>query len=298
MLGLCFVQWSQTVGESSLSDVVSLPSGAAEPVILVGAGPGDPGLLTLHACRALERAEVVLHDALVSDAILALIPKGAERIPVGKRCGAHSMDQREIERVMVAKAASGRRVVRLKGGDPMMFARVGEEMRALKRAGIPYRVVPGVTAASACSAYGAIPLTHRAYSQGVTLITGHGRAGAKITDWGPYVACGHTLVIYMGQKRAGAIRAGLLKAGMSPLCPVAIVGQASQPGQRRLIGTLASLAELAARDDLPSPAAIVVGEVVSLAPELEWFYPENAVETELSAARTPIPAAAGRSPGR
>ncbi|GAA5191685.1 uroporphyrinogen-III C-methyltransferase [Ferrimonas gelatinilytica] len=257
----------------SLSDVVNLPTTAAEPVVLVGAGPGDPGLLTLHAYSALQQADVVLHDALVSEAILALLPERVERIPVGKRCGTHSMDQREIERVMVAKAVSGRRVVRLKGGDAMMFARVGEEMMALKRAGVPYRVVPGVTAASACSAYGAMPLTHRAHSQGVTLITGRGKGGAEIEDWRPYVACGHTLVIYMGQKRAASIRDGLLQAGMSPDYPVAIVGQASQPGQQRLIGTLSNLAELAASETLPSPAAIVVGEVVGLAPELDWFEP-------------------------
>ncbi|MBY6187600.1 uroporphyrinogen-III C-methyltransferase [Marinobacter hydrocarbonoclasticus] len=252
----------------------SQPQSTGE-VALVGAGPGDPGLLTLHACQALQRAEVVLYDALVSQAILDLIPNGVECIAVGKRCGAHSLPQAEIERVMVAKAAAGARVVRLKGGDPLMFGRGGEEMRALKAAGIPYRVVPGVTAASACAAYGAMPLTHRGVAQGVTFVTGHGKDGQPVEDWRPYVIPGHTLVIYMGLKRAEWIQQGLLKAGMDPQMPVAIVGQASQPGQQRLNGTLATLPALAVMEGLPSPAAIIVGETTALAQELDWFEAEN-----------------------
>ncbi len=256
----------------TLSQIRSEPRHVGE-VVLVGAGPGDPGLLTLHAYQALQQAEVVLHDALVSDPILALIPAGVERIAVGKRCGAHSLPQEAIERVMVAKAAAGARVVRLKGGDPLMFGRGGEEMRALKNAGIPFRVVPGVTAASACSAYGAMPLTHRGVAQGVTFVTGHGQDGQPIEDWRPYVIPGHTLVIYMGLKRADTIQAGLLAAGMDPAMPVAIVGQASQSGQRRVNGTLATLAAIAGQPGLPSPAAILVGETTALAAELDWFDP-------------------------
>ncbi|GAA4881342.1 uroporphyrinogen-III C-methyltransferase [Ferrimonas pelagia] len=240
-------------------------------MLLISAGPGDPGLLTLHAYQALQKAEVILHDALVSSAILALIPSGVTLIAVGKRCGAHSMDQREIERVMIAKAHAGLRVVRLKGGDAMMFGRIGEEMAALKAAAVPYRVVPGVTAASACSAYGAMPLTHRSLSQGVTLITGRGRDGGSVADWSPYVALGHTLVIYMGLKRAAAIQQGLLQAGLDGQTPVAIVGQASQPGHQRVIGRLEQLTSLSQTPGLPSPAAIIVGAVVQLADELDWF---------------------------
>lgn len=261
----------------SLSQVRNDTRKAGE-VVLVGAGPGDPGLLTLHAYQALQQAEVVLYDALVSQPILDLIPASTECIAVGKRCGAHSLPQAEIERVMVAKAASGARVVRLKGGDPLMFGRGGEEMQTLKEAGIPFRVVPGVTAASACSAYGAMPLTHRGVAQGVTFVTGHGQDGQPIEDWRPYVIAGHTLVIYMGLKRAGTIQAGLLAAGMAPEMPVAIVGQASQAGHRRVNGTLATLERLANQPDLPSPAAILVGETTAMAAELDWFDPANQPE--------------------
>nr|WP_257606167.1 uroporphyrinogen-III C-methyltransferase [Ferrimonas balearica] len=240
-------------------------------VVLVGAGPGDPGLLTLHAYQALQEAEVVLYDALVSQPILDLIPPNVECIAVGKRCGAHSLPQAEIERVMLAKAAAGYRVVRLKGGDPLMFGRGGEEMLALKLAGIPFRVVPGVTAASACAAYGAMPLTHRGVAQGVTFVTGHGKDGQPISDWSPYVIPGHTLVIYMGLKRAATIQQGLMAAGMPAQMPVAIVGQASQSGQQRVNGTLGELTTLASQPDLPSPAAILVGETTALADSLDWF---------------------------
>ncbi|MBY5993637.1 uroporphyrinogen-III C-methyltransferase [Ferrimonas balearica] len=243
-------------------------------VTLVGAGPGDPGLLTLHAYQALQSAQVVLYDALVSQPILDLIPATVERIAVGKRCGQHSLPQAEIERVMLAKAAAGAEVVRLKGGDPLMFGRGGEEMRALRQAGIPYRVVPGVTAASACASYGAMPLTQRGVAQGVTFVTGHGKDGEPIADWSPYAIPGHTLVIYMGLKRAGIIQQGLLAAGLAADTPVAIVGQASQPGQQRVNGTLGTLTALADTPNLPTPAAILVGEVTALAEELDWFEPE------------------------
>ncbi|SHH93131.1 uroporphyrinogen-III C-methyltransferase [Ferrimonas marina] len=256
-------------------DVITMPSQESALVWLVSAGPGDPGLLTLHAYQALQQAEVVLHDALVSDAILALIPASVELIAVGKRCGAHSMDQREIERVMIAKAHQGHRVVRLKGGDGMLFGRIGEEMAALKAAKIPYKVVPGVTAASAVSAYGAMPLTHRDLAQGVTFVTGRGKAGQAVPDWRPYVETGHTLVIYMGLKRAESVMEGLLSAGMDASTPVAIVGQASQPGQRRVVGELSQLSQLAQTPNLPTPAAMVVGEVVGLAAELDWYVPQE-----------------------
>ncbi|QIZ78967.1 uroporphyrinogen-III C-methyltransferase [Ferrimonas lipolytica] len=252
------------------------------PVLLVGAGPGDPGLLTLHALTAIQNAEVILVDALVSEPIRELIPTAVEVIEVGKRCGKHSMDQRQIEHIMVAKALSGAKVVRLKGGDAMMFARVGEEMLALKKAGLSYRVVPGVTAASAASAYGAMPMTHRDVAQGVTLITGHGKQGT-IADWQPYVISGHTLVIYMGLKQVSHIEQGLLAAGMAPTMPVAIVGQASQVGQQRLTATLAELSELANQPNLPTPAAIIVGEVVQFSESLDWFEPTQAQLASLGA---------------
>nr|WP_051201926.1 uroporphyrinogen-III C-methyltransferase [Ferrimonas senticii] len=259
------------------SDVVPFTTKSApavsKPVMLIGAGPGDPGLLTLHAINGINQAEVILVDALVSAEIRQLLPAEAEIIDVGKRCGKHSMDQRQIERVMVAKALAGLRVVRLKGGDAMMFARVAEELSALKAAGLSYRVVPGVTAASGLSAYGAMPLTDRQLAQGVTLITGHGKQG-QVEDWRPYVIANHTLVIYMGLKQANTIQQGLLAAGMSAQMPVAIVGQATQPGQQRIVGNLAQLTELASAAAVPTPAAIIIGEVVNLAAQLDWFEPQ------------------------
>ncbi|WP_298445579.1 uroporphyrinogen-III C-methyltransferase [uncultured Ferrimonas sp.] len=259
------------------ADVVALerPTIATHPVLLVGAGPGDPGLLTLHAFNAINQAEVILLDALVADPIRALIPAHIDVIEVGKRCGKHSMDQRQIERIMVAKARAGAKVVRLKGGDAMMFGRVGEEMLALQEAGLNYQVVPGVTAASGLSAYGAMPMTHREVAQGVTLITGHGKQG-RVEDWRPFVIADHTLVIYMGVKQAASIQQGLLAAGMNPQIPVAIVAQASQIEQQRVVGTLTQLTELAQTPDLPSPAAIIVGEVVKFHQQLDWFSADQA----------------------
>ncbi|SDI65243.1 uroporphyrinogen-III C-methyltransferase [Ferrimonas sediminum] len=254
--------------------LVTLP-GRSGPVAIVGAGPGDPGLLTVKALQALQQADVVLFDALVSQPILDLINPQAECIAVGKRCGQHSMSQEEINRLLVAKARGDRSVVRLKGGDPLMFGRGGEEMQALKLAGIDYYVVPGVTAASACSAYGAMPLTHRTLSRGVTFVTGHGKGGEEINNWPELAMENHTLVVYMGINRADAIAEGLMRGGRSPTTPVAIVSRASQPQQQLLTGTLAQLAQLVTRPEVQTPAALVIGEVVALSDTLHWFAPPS-----------------------
>ncbi len=258
----------------NLVSLITLPNRTGR-VSIVGAGPGDPELLTVKALRAIQGADVVLYDALVSEPILALINPEAECIAVGKRCGRHSMSQEEINRLLVAKAASGdRAVVRLKGGDPLMFGRGGEEMQALRASGIDYEVVPGVTAATACASYGAIPLTHRTLSRGVTFVTGHGMGGEPISDWHKLALSHHTLVIYMGVARAGTIATGLMEGGLSGDTPVAIVSRASQPQQTVVTGRLDALEQLATDPRVQTPAALIVGDVVSLHHSLEWFSAE------------------------
>lgn len=247
-------------------------------VAIVGAGPGDPDLLTIKALRAIERADVILFDALVSDDIKSLFPSNAERIPVGKRCGRHSMDQEEINQLLVACAGRYRNVVRLKGGDPLTFGRGGEEMQALAAADITYYVVPGVTAAAAVASYGAIPLTHRGISEGVTFVTGQGKGGRAITQWQQLAMKDHTLVIYMGIARSETIASGLMAGGLSPLTPVAIVSHASRQSQQVVTGKLDELSQLAQDERVQTPAAIVVGDVVKLTSDISWFEPDLALK--------------------
>ncbi|QSX34387.1 uroporphyrinogen-III C-methyltransferase [Shewanella avicenniae] len=247
-------------------------------VYLLGSGPGDADLLTVKAWRLLKTADVVLYDALVSDEILALIPASAEKIKVGKRAGKHSAAQAEINQLLVTKAFTRSRVIRLKGGDPFIFGRGGEELQALVAANIEFEVVPGITAASGASAYAGIPLTHRDFVRSVTFITGHCQKNGEPVDWHYYAQADNTLVVYMGIINAATIQQGLLAAGRSANTPVAIIAKASTSQQRSFIGTLGTLAELAQTPELQMPALIIIGEVVSLSAELNWF------EQQLSAA--------------
>ena len=233
-------------------------------VYLVGAGPGDPELLTLKAVKAIGRAEVVLADDLVGPGVLAYAPAGARIVHVGKRGGCRSTPQEFIERLMVAEARAGRIVVRLKGGDPMLFGRGGEECAALAEAGIPFEVVGGITAGFAAANALGIPLTHRGLCHGVILVTGHEREG-ETTDWAALVRTGLPLVIYMGVARAAAIQQALLDAGMDPATPAAVVSSASRPAERRLRTHLADLSRELRASGLPSPAIMVVGTVVATA---------------------------------
>ncbi|MCL1074341.1 uroporphyrinogen-III C-methyltransferase [Shewanella dokdonensis] len=240
-------------------------------VYLVGAGPGDPELLTLKAWRLLKNADVVLYDALVSEQILSLIPASAEKIAVGKRAGSHSASQQQINRLLVTKAYSRACVVRLKGGDPFIFGRGGEELQALAAAGIAFEVVPGITAASGAAAYAGFPLTHRDMARSVTFITGHGQnAGAPI-DWQQYRQADMTLVVYMGILNAAIIQDGLLAAGRAADTPVALVSCASTPQQQCFHGTLSELGSLVNEPQLKMPALIVIGQVTALASQLNWF---------------------------
>lgn len=252
-------------------DIVALAKREPGKVWLVGAGPGDVELLTVKAWRVIQQAEVVLYDALVSPQILALAQEGAEMIPVGKRAGKHSAAQDEINQLLVTKAFTNSKVVRLKGGDPFIFGRGGEELQTLVDAGITFEVVPGITAASGTSAYAGIPLTHRDYAQSVTFMTGHCQLGARSIDWQAHANKQNTLVIYMGILNADLISQSLIQAGRDGHTPVAIVSKATRKEQRRFVGRLDGLAELAASPDLEMPALIIIGDVVKLAGHLDWF---------------------------
>jgi len=240
-------------------------------VVLVGAGPGHPGLLTLQALRALHEADVILHDQLASAEVLAMARRDAERIDVGKRCGGRQVAQERIHRLMLAHAREGRRVVRLKGGDPFVFGRGGEELAFLRRHGIACEVVPGVTAAVACAAFAGIPLTHREHAQSVCLLTAHGKAGGDVLDAQALGQRGQTLAVYMGVERVDALTARLLAHGRAVDTPVAVVENGSLPGQRVIVGTLGELPRLAREHAVATPALLIIGEVAALAAEHAWF---------------------------
>ena len=241
-------------------------------VILVGAGPGDPGLLTQKGRQAIENAQVVVYDRLVSPAILSLIPKDAEKINVGKESSNHLVPQEEINRILLRKAQEDKRVVRLKGGDPFLFGRGGEELELLEAAGIPFQVVPGVTSALSVPAYAGIPVTHRDFCSSVHIITGHARAGAELSiDFDALKRTGGTLVFLMGVSSLPRICRGLLDAGMAPDMPAAVVERGTLPWQRKLVSTLERLPLEAEKAGVKSPAIIVVGKVCSLSNRFDWF---------------------------
>jgi uroporphyrin-III C-methyltransferase/precorrin-2 dehydrogenase/sirohydrochlorin ferrochelatase len=245
-------------------------------VYLVGAGPGDPELLTLRALRLIERADVVLYDNLVSAAILELIPPGTERIYVGKQRANHALRQEEINELLVANARAGRRVLRLKGGDPFMFGRGGEEIDSLSANGIPFEVVPGITAALGVAAFTGIPLTHRDHAQACLFVTGHLKNGSMDLDWPALARPRQTVVVYMGLLCLPILCAKLIEHGQSPELPAAVVQHGTAPTQRVVTGTLATLPDLAARADLHGPTLIIVGDVVRLRDRLNWFQPGDA----------------------
>jgi len=239
-------------------------AGKAGAVWLVGAGPGDPELLTLKALKLLEAADVVVHDGLVSDEILDLAPASARRISVAKRKSRHSYAQDEINRMLVAFAQEGLKVVRLKGGDPFIFGRGGEELEACREAGVDCFVVPGVTAALAAGAGAGAPLTHRGAAQAVTFVTGHAAAGGEPDlDWRSLAKANQTVVIYMGVSTAAGIAARLMEAGRVGATPALVVENASRPDERRILTTLAGLP--GAAEAIAGPALLIVGEAMALA---------------------------------
>ena len=232
---------------------------------LVGAGPGDPDLLTLRAVKALQRADAVLYDALIDPSILDLARSDARRIDVGKRCGRHAMNQAAINRLIVTLAQSGAHVVRLKGGDPFVFGRGGEELDSLRAAGVPVEVVPGVTAACAAAASLQIPLTHRDVARSLHFVTGHGSEGAvPAHDWRALAASGGTIAAYMASRTFRRVAASLIEAGLPGSTPAVAVENVSRPNEAYLHGTLATLADLLEANRPDGPTMVLIGAVVAL----------------------------------
>ena len=268
-----------------LTELANPIAARAGRVILVGAGPGAAGLLTLDALRALQQADVILHDQLVSAEVLDLARRDAERITVGKHGHGHSTAQEEIHRLMIEHARRGQVVVRLKGGDPFVFGRGGEELQALRAAGVDYAVVPGITAAVACAAYAGIPLTHRDHAQSVRLATAHCARSIDTLDWKALAAERQTLALYMAGAQLAQVRQRLIAHGRSPGTPVALVENGSRNEQRVIIGTLDQLPELARSHALQSPSLLYIGEVAALALELNWFGAAPIVGEKISLAQ-------------
>jgi len=252
-------------------------------VYIVGAGPGDPELLTMRALRLMQQADVVLYDRLVAPAILALVRRDAARIDVGKRGGAPGWPQQRIHQTMIRLAREGNRVLRLKGGDPLVFGRGGEEMEVLARAGVAYQVVPGITAASGCATYAGIPLTHRKYARSCVLVSGHD-AEDPAYDWNRLAAPAQTIVFYMALGQIETICRKLREHGRAEATPAALVASGTTHEQEIVRGTLSTLADLAAQRRPPSPAVLIVGEVAGLSESLRWFRPERAAAADLASA--------------
>ena len=240
-------------------------------VWLVGAGPGDPDLLTLRAARLLAQADVVVYDHLIGAGVLALIGAQAERIYVGKERCRHSMAQADINALLVRLARAGRNVVRLKGGDPFIFGRGGEELQALADECVPFEVVPGITAACGVAAYAGIPLTHRDHAQSATFVTGHLKDGTCDLDWPALARPRQTVVIYMGLTSLPVICKQLIAHGLRADWPAAVVANGTLAAQRVVCATLATLPDAVARENLTSPCLTIVGEVVRLRKQLAWF---------------------------
>lgn len=278
--------WEKVFNSNIVSLVQTLQLGAAEAelqqalqdqqsnkgeVYVVGAGPGDPELLTLKALQLMQQADVVVYDYLVSEPIMQLVRRDAELICVGKKAGAHSVAQEHTNQLLIDLALSGKKVCRLKGGDPFIFGRGAEEIEVLLPHQIPFQVVPGITAAAGCAAYAGIPLTHRDYAQAVQFVTGHCQKDGKEPDWHSLSRPNQTLVIYMGLMKSAHIQAQLLAAGRAADTPIAILENGTRPEQRVITGTLAQLADLIEMQQVQSPALLVIGEVAALQQKLAWY---------------------------
>ncbi|OXX37750.1 uroporphyrinogen-III C-methyltransferase [Vibrio sp. V09_P4A23P171] len=249
-------------------------------VALIGAGPGDPELLTLKALSFLQQADVVLYDYLVSDEIMALVPSDTILVCVGKRAGHHSVPQEKTNQLLIDFAQQGYKVVRIKGGDPFMFGRGGEELEVLFDAGVKFQVIPGITAAAGATAYAGIPLTHRDYAQSALFVTGHLKAENDDMDWSTLARGNQTLVIYMGLMKSSYIQQQLIEHGRQANTPIAIIERGTQRSQKVFKGQLSDLSQLAVQAQ--APALIVVGEVVALSEKLHWFGEQPAQQNQVN----------------
>ncbi|MGP5553443.1 uroporphyrinogen-III C-methyltransferase [Psychrobacter celer] len=264
---------------------------AVGEVYIVGAGPGDPELLTFKALRLMQQADIVYYDALVSPQVLDLCRRDADKVFVGKKRSNHAVAQLGINELLINSAKQGRRVVRLKGGDPFIFGRGGEEIESLRAHEVPYQVVPGITAANAAASYAGIPLTHRDHSQSVRFVTGFLKAGAPNEKFENLLDTNETVVFYMGLHSLARLTTGLINAGRSPETPIAIVSNASMPNQQVLTGTLESIVALQEQNQLPTPALLIMGDVVALHDDLAWYNKHNkdTGDTEANWLREEVP---------
>ncbi|KZN46612.1 siroheme synthase CysG [Pseudoalteromonas luteoviolacea] len=266
------VQVGDTQGaEQQLHDLLTNTPQPEGEVYIVGAGPGDPELLTIKALQLMQQADVVVYDYLVSDEIMELVRRDADLVCVGKRAGNHSVKQEDTNEMLLNFAKQGKKVCRIKGGDPFIYGRGGEEIQVLAKHGVKYQIVPGITAAAGCSAYAGIPLTHRDHAQAIQFVTGHCKKEGQELDWRGLAHTNQTLAIYMGVIKSPHIQAKLLEHGRSPETPIAIVENGTRKSQRVVRGTLSELATKIEQHQIQSPALLIIGEVAALHEQLAWF---------------------------
>ena len=265
--------------QALLNEMLSAQPEPEGEVYVVGAGPGDPELLTLKALQLMQQADVVVYDYLVSDEILELVRRDADLVCVGKKAGHHSVKQEQTNQMLVEFAKQGKKVCRIKGGDPFIYGRGGEEVQVLAAHGVKYQIVPGITAAAGCSAYAGIPLTHRDHAQAIQFVTGHCKKEGQELDWASLAKPNQTLAIYMGVIKSPHIQQQLITHGRAATTPVAIVENGTRKSQRVITTQLEQLAETITEHQVQSPALLIIGEVASLHAELAWFNKEQQVSS-------------------
>lgn len=293
---MVFTGRDQAAREALEQELISAEQGTSTmgEVYLIGGGPGDPDLLTFRALRLLQQADIIVHDRLVSSQVIDLGRRDAERIHVGKERDHHSLPQEDINHLLVRLAKEGKRVARLKGGDPFIFGRGGEEIETLAAEGIPFQVVPGITAAAGCASYAGIPLTHRDYSQSCVFVTGHLKDGTMSLNWDALVQPNQTIAFYMGLTSLEVLCRELVAHGMAAVMPAALVQHGTTQRQRVLIGTLETLPGIVKEAGAKAPTLIIIGEVVKLHDKLNWFEPEGTSAQSEASHIIPERAASGK----